>query len=382
MYLEHFKLATYPFADVPDPHWYVPHSAAESAYADMVYSIMREDALISLDGGSGCGKTMLLNRLVQELDDSNEVHFVSFSALTFEQILAYVVDRFDASASDGGELVSNVQAVQAYLREIHAQGKRSVLLVDDAHLIDTQCLQQLVLLSNYVVQGVHPMTLVLAGDFSSAGGVPAFVQDRTRFDSVLTGLKEKDVVQYCNSRWDTAGASTGLKADESALQAAHSLSKSNVRRFGQMMDAALSVAGLSRADGISRAVMIRALARFGGEPAPADVDPIPLAKEVAPELTGTGLMISDGSGKPEQSVPLAEGSYSIGRADDCDIQLTSSHVSRYHARVEIAGNKATLIDLGSVNKAIVNGVPVSSHQLVNGDEIQLGEFVLRFISDV
>jgi len=41
---------------------------------------------------------------------------------------------------------------------------------------------------------------------------------------------------------------------------------------------------------------------------------------------------------------------------------------------------ATLIDLGSVNRAIVNGVPVSSHALVNGDEIQLGEFTLRFVN--
>jgi len=193
MYLEHFDLSTYPFADVPDPVWYVPHRVAESVYADMVYSIMRDDAVVVVEGETGSGKTLLLQRLMQELDDSNDVHFISFSALSFEQVLAYIVDGFDAS-SDGGELVANVRAIKAYLDEINAQGKRSLLLIDDAHLLDEYTLNQLILLTNYVIQGERPLTLVLAGDFSTAGGQPAILQSRTRFQSCLSCLSEEDAV--------------------------------------------------------------------------------------------------------------------------------------------------------------------------------------------
>lgn len=377
MYLEHFDLSTYPFADVPDPLWYVPHRVAESAYADMVYSIMREDALVVLDGDTGCGKTMLLQRLMQELDDSNDVHFVSFSALSFDQVLAYVVDGFDAS-SDGGELVSNVLAIKAYLEEVHAQGKRSLLIIDDAHMLEERAIEQLVLLTNYVIQGTRPLTLVLAGDFSSSGELAEGIVARTRFQSRLDGLHEDDIELYIKRRWQVAGGNSELSYDESVIRAAYRHCAGNVRRFGQIVDAALSVAVASQSSGLSADVVVRALARFGGEPVPASQAPLPMRKE--PVAGQPMLEIIDGSGQQSAEISLQNGVYSIGRAEDCDVQLASSHVSRYHARIEMEAGAATLIDLGSVNRAIVNGVPVSSHALIDGDEIQLGEYTLRFVT--
>ncbi len=377
MYIEHFNLSTYPFADVPDPLWYVPHRIAEGAYADLAYSIMREDALVVLDGESGCGKTMLLGRLMQELDDSNDVHFVSFSALTFEQVLAYIVDGFDAS-SDGGELVSNVLAIKAYLDEVHAQGKRSLLIIDDAHLLDERTLQQLVLLTNYVIQGVRPLTLVLAGDFQSVGGVPAAVQCRTRFTSRIDGLMEEDVSLYVQTRWRVSGADQELACEDAAMQTAFRHCKGNVRRFGQIVDAALSVTATAQSNCLTTDSVERALARFGGSAVPASAPPERVISENS--SADPVLKIIDGAGKQSAEIRLENGVYSIGRADDCDVQLASSHVSRYHARIEMEAGSATLIDLGSVNRAIVNGVPVSSHALVSGDEIQLGEYTLRYIN--
>lgn len=377
MYLEHFDLSTYPFADVPDPVWYVPHRVAESVYADMVYSIMRDDAVVVVEGETGSGKTLLLQRLMQELDDSNDVHFISFSALSFEQVLAYIVDGFDAS-SDGGELVANVRAIKAYLDEINAQGKRSLLLIDDAHLLDEYTLNQLILLTNYVIQGERPLTLVLAGDFSTAGGQPAILQSRTRFQSCLSCLSEEDISLYIQSRWRIAGGQAELTYDASGVKAAYEHCQGNVRRFGQIMDAALSVAAATQSKSLSADSVVRALSRFGGEAISPGVAPLPQRPAVT---SGVPLLeVIDGSGQQSAEIALESGVYSIGRAEDCDVQLASSHVSRYHARIEMDAGSATLIDLGSVNRAIVNGVPVSSHALVNGDEIQLGEFTLRFVN--
>lgn len=377
MYLEHFDLSTYPFADVPDPTWYVAHSIAESAYADMAYSIMREDALVVLDGDPGCGKTLLLQRLMRQLDETNDVHFVSFSALSFEQVLAYIVDGFDAS-SDGGDLVSNVLAIRAYLDEVHAQGKRSLLLIDDAHLLDERVLQQLALLTNYMVQGSRPLTLVLAGDFSLSGGLPGSLQAKLRFQSRLDGLAEDDISLYIQSRWRLAGGNGVLPYDFDAICTAHQHCGYNVRRFGQVVDAALSVAAASQSKDLNADVLARALSRFGG--AAVLETQAPLVSKLVATSGKPILEIIDGTGQQTAKVVLEGDVYSIGRADDCDVQLASTHVSRYHARIEMRAGAATLIDLGSVNRATVNGVPVSSHPLVDGDEIQLGEYTLRYVS--
>ena len=229
-----------------------------------------------------------------------------------------------------------------------------------------------------MIQGDRPLTLVLAGEFSAVGGVPAVVQARTRFQSCLGSLSEEDIALYIQSRWRIAGGENDLSYDASGMRAAYGHCQGNVRRFGQIVDAALSIAVATQSHSLSADIVIRALSRFGGETVLSSLAPLPARAKVT---AGTPLLeVIDGSGQQSAEIALESGVYSIGRAEDCDVQLASSHVSRYHARIEMSSGVATLIDLGSVNRAIVNGVPVSSHALVNGDEIQLGEYTLRFVN--
>jgi DNA-binding winged helix-turn-helix (wHTH) protein len=76
---------------------------------------------------------------------------------------------------------------------------------------------------------------------------------------------------------------------------------------------------------------------------------------------------------------LMDGANVIGRAADATIQLDSPGVSRYHARVLVAGHDATLQDIESKNGTYLNGQRVSeSPRLSDGDEIRLGSVVMTF----
>lgn len=67
------------------------------------------------------------------------------------------------------------------------------------------------------------------------------------------------------------------------------------------------------------------------------------------------------------------GTYSIGRADDCDVVLSSGRCSRYHARLVVDAQGATLEDLASANGTFVNGVRVDAPRpLANGDFVVVG----------
>ena len=55
---------------------------------------------------------------------------------------------------------------------------------------------------------------------------------------------------------------------------------------------------------------------------------------------------------------LAEGSYTIGRASECEIRLKAGGISKKHASLVIKGNRAAIIDLGSANGVFINGVMV------------------------
>ena len=76
---------------------------------------------------------------------------------------------------------------------------------------------------------------------------------------------------------------------------------------------------------------------------------------------------------------LMDGANVIGRAPDATIQLDSPGVSRYHARVLVAGRDATLEDMQSKNGTYLNGKRISeSPPLTDGDEIRLGSVVMTF----
>ena len=70
----------------------------------------------------------------------------------------------------------------------------------------------------------------------------------------------------------------------------------------------------------------------------------------------------------------------IGRSPDSDIVITQERVSRRHALLIMDGALVTLKDLASQNGVLVNGAKIISHDLVNGDEIMIGDCKIRFFA--
>jgi len=85
--------------------------------------------------------------------------------------------------------------------------------------------------------------------------------------------------------------------------------------------------------------------------------------------------MDDGSGRSYQ---LTEGTHVIGRGQDSAFRLPDTGVSRRHFEISWDGHQATLTDLGSTNGTTVNGNPVQSWQLNDGDVIRVGHSSLVF----
>jgi len=79
-------------------------------------------------------------------------------------------------------------------------------------------------------------------------------------------------------------------------------------------------------------------------------------------------------------ISLREGQQRIGRADDAEVCLRDSSVSRYHAMIEVKANKQSeIVDLGSTNGTFVNGAAVQRSALNVGDRVQIGKMsILKF----
>jgi hypothetical protein len=92
------------------------------------------------------------------------------------------------------------------------------------------------------------------------------------------------------------------------------------------------------------------------------------------QLTAT-ISMDDGSGRSYQ---LTEGTHVIGRGQDSAFRLPDTGVSRRHFEISWDGQQATLTDLGSTNGTTVNGNPVQSWQLNDGDVVRVGHSSLVF----
>jgi pSer/pThr/pTyr-binding forkhead associated (FHA) protein len=76
--------------------------------------------------------------------------------------------------------------------------------------------------------------------------------------------------------------------------------------------------------------------------------------------------------------PLTRRHLVIGRSDDCDVRLPDPGASRRHAEVRCVDDEVTIVDLGSTNGTLVNGVRVQQADLADGDEIVIGETPFAF----
>jgi hypothetical protein len=85
------------------------------------------------------------------------------------------------------------------------------------------------------------------------------------------------------------------------------------------------------------------------------------------------LVLPDG-----RRVRLGEDAATLGRNPDCTVTLADPRASRTHAEIRATAEGFLVVDLGSMNGTLVNGIPVKEHVLHDGDEIAVGATRLRF----
>jgi pSer/pThr/pTyr-binding forkhead associated (FHA) protein len=109
----------------------------------------------------------------------------------------------------------------------------------------------------------------------------------------------------------------------------------------------------------------------------------PQDREVVAEIQNSGgekamILIARGANKGSRFLITSEGVV-IGRSSDCSVFLDDVTVSRTHAKISKQGKRFVLKDEGSLNGTYINNISITEHELVSGDEFQVGKFHLLFV---
>lgn len=210
MYESFYGLKERPFLTAPNPrylYWSEAHSLAFSIFR---YGLMTKAPITVVTGEIGAGKTMLIRQFISETPDEVEVGLISNMQAGRGELLQWALQSLGEEVSEGASYVRMFDQLQKRLLSSYAQGKRVVVIVDEAQNLDVETLEELRMLSNINSDGDEILQLVLVGqpelrELLERPDLVQFVQ-RITADFHLNALSENDVTTYIQHRLMLAGA--------------------------------------------------------------------------------------------------------------------------------------------------------------------------------
>ena len=164
MYKAHFHLSRNPFDLTPDPNCFVPTPRHNEALAALYYGVRRHKGFVVVTGEVGTGKTLLLRCLLRLLENSKDVAYAYLfnSRLSPTDFLQYVLSDFGMPAS-GRNKCELLLDLSNFLVERGSKQMTTVLIVDEAHDLSADTLEELRLLSNLETTEDKLIQIILVG---------------------------------------------------------------------------------------------------------------------------------------------------------------------------------------------------------------------------
>ena len=243
MYEAFYGLTSQPFQLNPDPHFYFGSKQHRRAKAYLDYGVSRNDGFIVITGEIGAGKTTIVRSLLDSLAHSN---------IVTGQLVTTQLDAEDTLRMVGAAFGFRVQGIpkaellstlEAYLITQTSQGKRCLLVVDEAQNLTPRAVEELRMLSNFQLGNQSLLQSFLVGqpEFREILQRPEMEQFRQRVAATchIGPLDQAETEAYIVHRLKCAGSSGEPAFEPSAYPAIHEASQGIPRRINSICDRVL-----------------------------------------------------------------------------------------------------------------------------------------------
>jgi general secretion pathway protein A len=232
MYESYWHLDRRPFENTDDPRFYYPGESHQGTLLKLRYAVENRRGGAVLAGGSGTGKTLLIQMLARQLNEScRPVVQLVFPQMSAAELMSYLADELAAPPLPGRGLDQTIRRIKQFLVENESRDKHAVIVVDEAHLLeDVQTLEQAAL------------TLLLVGQpriLPIIDRMPGF-EERLAIKCLLRPLTLEETVSYVAHRLNAAGAKQPIFEPRS-LEMLHLLTHGLPRRINRLADLALLI---------------------------------------------------------------------------------------------------------------------------------------------
>lgn len=255
MYESHFGLTSSPFRLVPDPAFYFDSRTHANALAYLKFGVFQAEGFIVVTGEVGAGKTTLVRALLGELSPEQVVaaHVVT-TRLEPEDLLRATLTAFGVAPS-GATKAHLLSTLEGFLTAAAANGKRALLVVDEAQNLSHAAIEELRMLSNFQI-GDRPLLqsfLVGQPELRKLVQDPTLEQFRQRIIASchLGPLTSAETRAYVEHRLKQAGWSGRPHFTDDSFERIHHHSDGIPRRINLLCNRLMLSACLHKSEAVS-----------------------------------------------------------------------------------------------------------------------------------
>jgi general secretion pathway protein A len=211
MYKSFYNLARNPFDLTPDPACFVPTVRHNEALAALYYGIRRHKGVVVVTGEVGTGKTLMLRCLLQLFKESSEIAYAYLfnCRLSPHEFLHYTAADFGLKVDQDQSKGTLLLELSRYVTSRGLQGLTTVLVIDEAHNLSAELLEEIRLLSNLETNDDKLLQIVLVGQPELDLKLDSYdlrpLKQRIALRAHLTPLDEADTDRYIAERLTIAG---------------------------------------------------------------------------------------------------------------------------------------------------------------------------------
>ena len=208
LYLEHFGLNEPPFRITPHPDFFFDGADRGATLEALIYAVVHDEGIVKVSGEVGSGKTMLCRVLMERLPEEVETIYLATPSLAKDEIIHAIGDDLKLAFSQERRTVA-LRELQEHLIALYGQGRRVVVLIDEAHVMPEDTLEQVRLLSNLESNRHKLLQIVLFGqpelDATLAKTALRQLRDRITHSFRMRPLAAAEVAKYISFRMRAAG---------------------------------------------------------------------------------------------------------------------------------------------------------------------------------
>ena len=243
MYRDFYKLQTIPFGLTPDPKYIFKTESYLEVTANLQYCIEHSKGIVVVTGEVGTGKTTTLRSMIQHFGHDILAVYIFNPYLTVAEFFELFTDGLKLALPRSASKADLLTAIGRTLAVRHAKGLRTVLVVDEAHGLSANLLEEIRLLANFETNSEKLLQVILCGQPELRGTLnqPQLRQLKQRISlrCTIMPLAPQEVGKYIRFRLKTAGAERVDLFDAAAVELIGQVSLGIPRVINNICDNAL-----------------------------------------------------------------------------------------------------------------------------------------------